>query len=53
MMKSLDKAMRTDLIVMLRQSTDPKLIAFADELTAAGPYTEATEDEIEKFIELV
>jgi hypothetical protein len=53
MMKRLDNAMRTDLIGMLRTSDEPEHVAFADELEAAGPYTEATEDEIERFMEIV
>ena len=53
MMKMLDSAMRTDLIQLLRQSDDSELQAFADELVAAGQYTEATADEIERFMDLV
>lgn len=53
MMKRLDNAMRTDLIELARQSDDEEMLAFADELEASGKYTEATQDEIERFMELV
>jgi hypothetical protein len=52
-MKLIDKAMGTDLIKLARQSDDAEMLAFADELEAAGPYREATEDEIEKFMDLI
>jgi hypothetical protein len=38
---------------MLEQSDDSRALAFAKELKESGMYTEANEDEIERFMELV
>ncbi|WP_299073265.1 hypothetical protein [uncultured Paraglaciecola sp.] len=53
MFKKLEAAMRKDLVKMLEQSDDKKALDFAKELKVAGMFTEATEDEIERFMELV
>ena len=52
-MKRLDQTFRNELIQMLRQSSDAAHLEFADELEAAGPYGYASDDQIEKFMEIV
>ena len=53
MFKKLDAASRKDLVKMLEQSEDVEALAFAEELKKAGMYADATEDEIERFMEFV
>lgn len=53
MLKRLDAATRKELVKMLEQSDDAEALDFAKELKNAGMYKEASEDEIERFMELV
>lgn len=53
MFKKLDAATRKDLVQMLEQADETAALEFAQELKDSGMYTEATEDEIERFMEIV
>ena len=53
MFNKLDSTTRKDLVKMLEQSNDEKALSFAKKLRDAGMFTEASEDEIERFMELV
>ena len=53
MMKMINRATRKDLLELLDANDygdDGRTLA--EDLKAAGPYTEATEDEIERFMDL-
>lgn len=52
-MKKLERAFRKDLVKMLSQSEDSESLRFTEELKAAGQYTEATEDEICRFLDVL
>ena len=52
-MKSMSRVMRSELVNILMESSEDELKQFAQDLIGRGQYTEATEDEIETFMELV
>ena len=52
-MKLLQRAFRKDLVQMLSQSEDAEASEFAKELERIGQYTEATANEIERFLKIV
>ena len=46
-------ASRKDLVKIVEQSDEVEALEFAQELKDAGMYAEASEDEIERFMEIV
>lgn len=46
------KTFRSELVRLARSAGNPGLDEFANRLIQAGQYTEASEDEIEEFLEL-
>lgn len=53
MFKRIDKTFRKDVIAMLRTSDESEHEALAKELEAAGPHGFMTDDEIERFMDIV
>jgi hypothetical protein len=52
-MKRLDRTFRKDIIAMLRTSDETEHNALADDLEKAGPHGFMTDDDIERFMEVV
>jgi hypothetical protein len=53
LMKRLDQTFRKELITMLRTSDEQAHLDLADDFERAGPHGFATDDEIERFMEIV